>query len=97
MVASRVDRRLAVIREHGGNSAALDALLDEHESLREEFIVCGAAGYPDPIRPWPQTRSYAFEFAREHTTPPGTTSPGGEVYTPVVKRRLISEWEVIDA
>lgn len=48
---------------------------------REEFIVCHARGYPDPYKPWPQTRERAEEFARER---------GGEL-----KRRLVTDWRTV--
>lgn len=54
------------------------------EELREEFVVCHAAGYPDPHRPHPNTREYAHRFAGEHRRLPE--------FPAVVKRRLVSEW-----
>jgi hypothetical protein len=61
--------------------------------LREEFIVCYAAGYPDPHRPLPNTLDKAMTFAREHRTNGVTGQPVDPA--PLVKRRLVSDWEVV--
>lgn len=58
--------------------------------VSEEFIVCGAAGYPDPFRPHPNTLEEARRFARDHSV-----NATGERLRPVVRRRLVSEWAVI--
>lgn len=65
-----------------------DAAL-EGAGVREEFIVCGAAGYPDPHVPHPNSLVDAQRFAAEHAGP----RPSGKTYTPVIKRRLVSAWE----
>ena len=56
--------------------AERDALL---KPLKEELMVIHARGYPDPHRPWPQTRKYARRFVQEH---------GG-----TIRHRLVSEWK----
>lgn len=52
------------------------------ETLRREYIVCFAPGYPDPHMPWPNTREHAERFAAER-------------YPAVVKTRLVSDWQVL--
>lgn len=59
--------------------------------LREEFIVCHAAGYPDPFSPHPNTLENARRFADEHSGP----RPSGTTYAPVIKRRLASPWREV--
>jgi hypothetical protein len=54
------------------------------EQLRREFIVCQAAGYPDPYSPWPNTRENSERFAAEHRRSPK--------YPATVMTRLVSEW-----
>lgn len=54
---------------------------------RMEFIVCNAAGYPDPHAPWPNTLETARGFVREHTT--------AEFPQPEIKRRVVSGWEEV--
>ena len=51
--------------------------------LRQEFIVVGAKGYPDPVSPWPQDAAYVAQFAERS---------GGEVRT-----RWVTEWEPLEA
>lgn len=60
-----------------------------HGPLREEFIVCRAAGYPDPYRPHPNTREEALRFANEHSVNAST----GERVEPIVRRRVVSDWQ----
>lgn len=63
--------------------------MSTRQNLREEFIVCGAAGYPDPYRC--DTLAYARQFALEHS------------FNHVLKRkvevtirsRLVSDYEVV--
>lgn len=61
--------------------------VDRRESLWEEFIVCHAAGYPDPYKPTPNTLEEARRFAREHTTE--------RFPSPVIRRRVVSDWETV--
>ena len=61
--------------------------------LREEFVVCHAAGYPDPHRPWPNTLEHAQQFADEHRLSGITGEPVEPA--PTVKRRVVSDWEVV--
>jgi hypothetical protein len=61
------------------------------DTLREEFIVCYAPGYPDPYRPHPNTLEHAKQFAVEHQWNHVTNEPA----RPVIKRRLISDWEEV--
>jgi len=58
---------------------------------REEFMVCGAAGYPDPFRPHPNTLAEARQFAAEHSVNAVT----GEAMHPVIRRRLVSDWVTV--
>jgi hypothetical protein len=53
----------------------------EEKPLKDEFIVCFARGYPDPVRCWPNTLDYARDFQGRH---------GG-----VIKHRIVSEWEEV--
>lgn len=55
-----------------------------------EYIVCGAAGYPDPHTPWPNTLERAREFAAE-----GAVGGDGRRYQPVIKRRHVTPWETV--
>jgi len=61
------------------------------EGLTEQFIVCFAAGYPDPFSPHPNTYEEAVRFADEHTVKATT----GERVHPVVRRRVASSWEEV--
>jgi hypothetical protein len=64
----------------------------EEAPLREEFIVCFAAGYPDPFSPTPNTLEEASRFAAEHSF----DHVAGEPVQPVIKRRLSSAWEAVE-
>ena len=61
---------------HGDSALPGESVRGE---LREEFVVCLAAGYPDPYGPTPNTYEKALEFQREH---------GGRI-----KRRVSSQWK----
>lgn len=50
-----------------------------------EYIVCYAAGYPDPVRPHPNTRENVERFALNHRRLPD--------YPAIIKTRLITDWE----
>jgi hypothetical protein len=65
---------------------ALAQQADPKMPVREEFIVCHAAGYPDPHRPHPNTLGEALAFAAEHRISGAT----------VVKRRLVSDWKDVE-
>lgn len=54
------------------------------DELRREYIVCRAAGYPDPHSPFPNTRENAERFARDHRRLPN--------FPAIIKTRLVSEW-----
>lgn len=56
-------------------------------TLREEYIVCYAAGYPDPFPC--ATLEEAKRFARRHSF---NHSIKKRVH-PLVKRRLVSDYE----
>lgn len=71
--------------------AAIHAALDEL-GLEQEFIVCGAAGYPDPFSPTPNTLENAIRFADKHSFNKVTGSP----IRPIIKRRLVSDWRPVD-
>jgi PHP family Zn ribbon phosphoesterase len=58
-------------------------------TLREEFIVCGAAGYPDPFHC--DTLEYARDFARRHDFNHVTKTK----VKVTVRRRLVSDYEVV--
>lgn len=62
------------------------------ERLREEFIVCYAPGYPDPFTPWPNTLENAIRFRDDHQR-----GGDGRTYNPKIKRRLVSDWEWVEA
>lgn len=57
------------------------------DGLREEFIVCYAAGYDDPHTPHPNTLENARQFAADGARP-GRRAP-------VVKRRYVTGWEEV--
>ncbi len=57
------------------------------DQLREEFIVCFAAGYPDPYRPHPNTLANAERFRDE-----GRRLPE---FPAIVKRRVVSDWREV--
>jgi hypothetical protein len=61
----------------------------KHGLLREEFYVCGAAGYPDPFRC--DTFEDARRFALDHEFNHRLQSKV-EV---TIRRRLVSENEVV--
>lgn len=61
--------------------------------LREEFVVCGAAGYPDPHRPHPNTRTNAEQFAADHSFDRVAREP----VQPVIRWRIVSDWHDLPA
>lgn len=67
---------------------ACGAMSDESgrtdERLYREYIVCQAAGYPDPHKPHPMTLENAQRFAAEHRKPP--------TFPAIIRTRLVSEW-----
>lgn len=65
--------------------------LFEGDELVEEFIVTGAAGYPDAFRPTPNTLEEARRFAADHDTNAST----GEKVAPAVYARSRSEWSLV--
>jgi hypothetical protein len=73
---------------------ALARQADPKMPVREEFIVCHAAGYPDPHRPHPNTLGEALAFAAEHRISGVTGAPVDP--QPVVKRRLVSDWKDVE-
>ena len=68
------------------------ALAETIDGLREEFIVCGSAGYPDPYAPTPNTLQEAIRFASEHSYNAVTKEP----VSPVIRRRVYSDWETVE-
>lgn len=58
--------------------------MPDHGELIEEFIVIHAAGYPDPVRPHPNTRESAHRFASE-----GRRLPE---FPATVRCRMVSPW-----
>lgn len=58
--------------------------MSQDETLYREYIVCQAAGYPDPFSPWPMTLENAQRFAEEHRKLP--------TFPAIIKTRLVSEW-----
>lgn len=61
--------------------AVIRVVVDEL-GLKEEFIVCGACGYPDPFSPTPNTLEGARRFQ---------ATCGG-----VINRRLRSAWAYVE-
>ena len=61
--------------------------------LREEFVVCYAAGYPDPMRfnNLEDARIFASKHRYNHSLRMAVTP-----VTPVIKRRQVSEWEDVE-
>lgn len=59
-------------------------------TLREEFIVCYAAGYPDPMRF--DTLREAQAFAGRHTYNHSTR----KVVQPEIKRRMVTDYETVE-
>jgi hypothetical protein len=59
-------------------------------TFREEFIVCYAAGYPDPFQC--DTLKDARSFARRHSFDHSKM----QAVKPVIKRRLVSDYEDIE-
>lgn len=57
--------------------------------LREEFIVCYAAGYPDPYRV--DTLAAARDFAGRHNFNHSLQ----QRVTPIIKRRWVSDYEEV--
>lgn len=76
--------------QRGANDLAAEAAKIV-ESVREEFVVCHAAGYPDPYKPTPNTLEEARRFRDKHRWNHSIGRPMDP--QPVVKRRLISPWE----
>lgn len=85
--------RLGELMEGYEEARRLNAL-EEGPQLREEYIVCYAAGYPDPHAPHPNTLEHARAFRDEHRIN-GVTKQLVDP-APFIKRRLTSGWEVVE-
>lgn len=89
--------RVAAIREvTEGEQARLDLHLEprigDFSKVRVEYVVCRAAGYPDPFSPHPNTLEAAREFMREHAINGLTKQPTGAF----ISGRLVSDWGTIE-
>lgn len=86
--------REEVLRQLGEQAIRLgEKALAERDALRaslhDEFIVCGAAGYPDPVRfdTLDEAQSFALDHGFYHVT-----RTKAEV---TIRHRLVSERQVV--